>query len=47
MTHTQVVPSAAPETLGVPSRQAAHNLAQLILAQEEQHRQPIVSLRDA
>ena len=47
MTHTQVVPSAAPETLGIPSRQAAHNLAQLILAQEEQHRQPIVSLRDA
>jgi type II secretory ATPase GspE/PulE/Tfp pilus assembly ATPase PilB-like protein len=31
----------------MPSRQVAHNLAQLILAQEAQHRQPIVSLRDA
>ncbi|MDP3886999.1 MAG: ATPase, T2SS/T4P/T4SS family [Hydrogenophaga sp.] len=47
MASAQAVSSAAPETLGMPSRQVAHNLAQLILAQEAQHRQPIVSLRDA
>jgi type II secretory ATPase GspE/PulE/Tfp pilus assembly ATPase PilB-like protein len=47
MAYAQAVSSAAPETLGMPSRQVAHNLAQLILAQEAQHRQPIVSLRDA